>query len=166
MIETEIWETIRFKITDRRERAGQGTIRCWAASIPVDFKDHEFTMDRQLFTNSLIFPLGLPDKLDFPAYDATKSLSLNQKKMRQRDVSSLHDLPQSSQMSPFFFFLHQMIEQRELQGLRGRWSHNMTGAWVPEPAIQKEASRRVIGVRMHMMLSYVSETFIFAMLLS
>ena len=42
----------------------------------------------------------------------------------------------------------------------------MAGALVPEPAIQKEAPRRVIRVRIHMMLSYVSETFIFDMLLS
>lgn len=86
MVETEIWEAVRFKITDRRERAGQGTIRCWAGSIPVDFKDHEFTVDRQLFTKSLIFPLGLPDELDFPAYDATKALSLNQKKKKDKGM--------------------------------------------------------------------------------
>lgn len=41
----------------------------------------------------------------------------------------------------------------------------MGGDWVPEPAVQKEAPRRVIGVRIHMMLSYVSETFIIAVTL-
>ena len=42
----------------------------------------------------------------------------------------------------------------------------MGGDWIPEPAVQKEAPRRVTGVRIHMMLPYVSETFIIAMLLS
>ena len=56
----------------------------------------------------------------------------------------------------------EMIEQRELQGLRGTWSHNMAGAWVPEPAIQKQAPRRVIRERIHtLLLSYVQEPFVF-----
>ena len=38
----------------------------------------------------------------------------------------------------------------------------MAGAWVPEPAIQKEAPRRVIRVRIHTpLLSYVQEPFVF-----
>ena len=38
----------------------------------------------------------------------------------------------------------------------------MTGAWVPEPAIQKQAPRRVIRERIHtLLLSYVQEPFVF-----
>lgn len=38
----------------------------------------------------------------------------------------------------------------------------MAGAWVPEPAIQKEAPRRVIRAKTHTpLLSHVQEPFVF-----
>lgn len=57
MVESEIWETLRFEIIDIRERAAWGDIRCWAGSVPGDFRDHVFTVDGLLFT-SLPFPIG------------------------------------------------------------------------------------------------------------
>lgn len=57
MAESEIWETLSFEITDIRERAGRGDMGCWADSILVDFSDHGFPVDGQLFTSLLLFSL-------------------------------------------------------------------------------------------------------------
>lgn len=58
VVEAEIRETVNFEITDKVERAGWGNIEYWAGRILVDFRDHGFTVDGQLFTKSLSFALG------------------------------------------------------------------------------------------------------------
>lgn len=58
VVESAISETLSFEITDVGERAGWGDMGCWAGGILVDFRDHGFTADGQLFTRSLLFPLG------------------------------------------------------------------------------------------------------------